>query len=432
MPMLVLRVAAAAGWLALSLAKGQGLSAREQAMVRGIDAAAPQAIDLIEKLVNINSGSFNPAGVKAVAAVIEAELRGLGFETRLIRMDALKRGPHLVAERKGSRPGKPLLLIGHMDTVFEPSRTFQRFIRNGANATGPGVNDMKGGIAVMIFALRALHQAGLLEGTSINIFLTGDEEAPGEPVAAARRDLIEAGKNANAALCFESGRRIGGSDYISTARRGFAGWELRVKGVAGHSGRIFTEDLGHGAIFELSRVINLFHEQLREPNLTFSAGLVLGGSDIKAHTDGAASVSGKPNIIAAEALARGDLRALSPEQVSRVKDRMYGIAAKSLPGTKSELRFSGEYPPMAPTTGNKRLFASINAASRLAGIPEAMELDPMERGAGDISFIAPYTDSLTGLGAIGGGSHADGEWIDLETLPRTIKRAAVAIHSLTH
>ena len=423
--MLLLPFLAASGLL------GQSLSPNESAMLRAIDDAAPYSIGLLEKIVNINSGSFNPAGVKSVSTVVEGELRALGFETRLIAMDALKRGPHLTAQRKGSRPGKPVLLIGHMDTVFEPSSPFQRFVRNGATATGPGVNDMKGGLVVMISALKALHQAGLLDGASIGIFLTGDEEAPGNPLATARGGLIEAGKSAKAALCFESGRRIGGSDYISTARRGFVGWELRVEGVAGHSGRVFSDGLGHGAIFELSRVINEFHKQLREPNLTFNVGLALGGADVKADANGAASANGKSNIVAGEALARGDLRALSPEQAGRAKDKMYAIAAKGLPGTKTELKFEDGYPAMPPAAGNKRLLAALNAASKRAGIPEAAELDPMERGAGDISFIAPYVDSLTGLGAIGSGAHAAGESIDLESLPRTIKRAAVLIHSLT-
>ncbi|MBY0507531.1 MAG: M20/M25/M40 family metallo-hydrolase [Bryobacteraceae bacterium] len=419
-------------WTLLLLCYAAAAQTPERAMLAAIERDAPQAVALLEKLVNQNSGTFHRAGVAAVAAMMDAELRALGFETKLLPGDALGRGPHLSARRKNARLGKPLLLIGHMDTVFEPSSPFQRFERKGDQATGPGVNDMKGGLVVMLSALKALQQASLLEGAPIEIFLTGDEEAPGNPVAAARRDLIAAGKNARAALCFESGRRIGESDYISTARRGFLGWELRSTGVAGHSGRIFTESLGHGAIYEVSRVLSQFHDQLREPNLTFSVGLVLGGSSVKADAEGAATAQGKPNIIPGEALARGDIRALTQEQVSRVKDKMYAIVAKSLPGTKSEIRFNEDgYPAMAPSPGNKRLLAAVNEASRRAGLPEAQELDPMERGAGDISFIAPYVDSLTGMGAIGGGAHAVGESVDLASLPRTIQRAAVAILSLS-
>ena len=112
--MLAISLLAACGLLA------QTLSPQESAMLRSIDAAAPQSIDLLEKLVNINSGTFNPAGVTTVAGVLESEFRALGFGTRLIPVGG-KRGPHLAAQRKGSHPAKRLLLIGHMDTVFEPS-----------------------------------------------------------------------------------------------------------------------------------------------------------------------------------------------------------------------------------------------------------------------------------------------------------------------
>src|SRR3954464_15652795 len=178
----------------------------QSAMLKSVDAATPEAIQFLAKLVNINSGTFNPAGVQAVAAVVDAEFRSLGFETKLISNDARQRGPHLLADHKGSRPAKPILLIGHMDTVFEPASRFQRFERiSPALAKGPGVSDMKGGLTIMLFALKALQSAGLLANANIRVFLTGDEEAPGKPVADARRDLIEAARGTTAAFCFEGG-----------------------------------------------------------------------------------------------------------------------------------------------------------------------------------------------------------------------------------
>jgi glutamate carboxypeptidase len=197
----------------------------QTAILQAVDAGAADSLALLERLVNINSGTFNPAGVKAVAGVMEAELRGLGFATRMIPMDALGRGGHLVAERKG--PGKPVLLIGHMDTVFEPSSPFQKWERRGRTAVGPGTSDMKGGLVVMLSALRALQAAGELEGRAITVFLTGDEEAPGT-LPAARADLVLAGKAAKAALGFETGIRNVSQDMVSTARRGFTGWQLKT------------------------------------------------------------------------------------------------------------------------------------------------------------------------------------------------------------
>lgn len=419
------------GWMLASVVWGQGLSVSEEAVIQAINSRAEESVTLLERLVNLNSGTFHVAGVNQVAAVIEPELKALGFETRLVDMGAVKRASHLVAQLRGSSGGKPLLLIGHMDTVFEPRSPFQRFVRNGMSATGPGVSDMKGGIVVMLAALRALHANGLLDGVAIEIFLTADEEDPGEPFTTSRSAFIEAGKRAKAALCFETGRRIGTQDYASTARRGFQGWELKVKGIEGHSGAIFSEKSGHGAIFELSRIVNQFHDQLREPNMTFNVGLILGGSSVAADVDGNAKASGKTNIVAGEALARGEVRALYPEQLGRVKDKMHAIVAKNLPGTTAELKFEESFPPMAPTPGNKRLLALLNEGNRRAGLPEVGELDPMERGAGDISFIAPFVDSISGLGAVGGGAHAPGENVDLGSIPRQAKRAALLIHSLT-
>jgi len=396
------------------------------AIVSAVDAEAPAAQALLEKIVNINSGTFNLAGVRAVSEVMEAELRALGFETRFIPMDSIGRASHLIATRKGT--GRPILLIGHMDTVFEPSSPFQKLERKpgGRTASGPGTSDMKGGLTVLLTALKALRKAGKLEGVPLTVFLTADEEAPGD-LAVTRRDLIAVGKASRAALCFETGIRGVTQDMASTARRGFTGWTVKSTGKAGHSGGIFSENAGYGAVFEMSRVLNEFQQKLREPNMTFNVGLLVGGADAKLDRAGEASVKGKDNIIPAEAVARGEVRALSLEQVSRIKDKMYAIAAKSLPGTKTEIRFEEGYPPMAPTAGNKRLLRLLNEASAAVNLGEVGELDPMQRGAGDISFIAPYVDSLSGLGSIGQGAHAVGEQVDLESIPRQAKRAALLI-----
>ncbi|MBM3725785.1 MAG: M20 family metallopeptidase [Acidobacteria bacterium] len=401
-----------------------------QPILQAIDGDAPAAEALLEKLVNINSGTFHPAGVARVAEALRGEFETLGFTVRLIDNAALKRGPHLVAERSGTR-GKRILLIGHMDTVFEPDSPFQRWQRSGTRATGPGTADMKGGIVVMLSALKALHRTGELEGARVTVFLTGDEESAGRPLEASRGAFIQAGKNAQATLCFESGIREAGTDYASIARRGATSWDLRVKGRAGHSGRVFSPALGHGAIFELSRILNAFHETLREPDMTFSVGLVLGGGNTKVDSGGHASVEGKSNIVPPEAFARGDLRVLTASQLGRVKDKMQSIVARSLPGTSAEISFGDSYPPMATTAGNQRLLDLLNDGNRAMGTPVMPALDPMLRGAGDVSFVAPYVDSITGLGGMGGGSHAEGEFVDLSSLPLQAKRAALLILKLS-
>lgn len=415
--------------LAVVGVSGQTPSARQAAILSAIDAGASDAVSLLERLVNVNSGTFHPAGVITVGKMLEPEFQRLGFQTRWVSMDAVKRAPHLVAERRGMR-GKRLLLIGHLDTVFEPSSPFQKFERKGEIATGPGASDMKGGIVVMLSALKALHKAGALENASITVFLTGDEESAGQPTTISRNEFIQAGKNSDAALCFEGGSRMDGKDFASTARRGSTTWELRVRSKSGHSSGIFGERLGDGAIFEISRILSAFHDSLREPNMTYSVGLILGGSNIKLSENGEASVTGKPNIVPGEAVAVGDLRVLSPEQLGRVKDKMQSILAKNLRGTTATIEFKDAYPPMAPTTGNIALLAHLNEVNRILGLPEMGALDPMLRGAGDISFVAEHVDSLSGLGAYGSGAHAPGEAVDLARLPVQSKRAALLMDRL--
>jgi glutamate carboxypeptidase len=407
----------------------QTLSEKEAAITRAVDSESPTALAILEKLVNINSGTFNPDGVREVGNVLEREFQSLGFETKWVLMDAVKRAPSLVAERNGNH-GKRVLLIGHLDTVFELTSPFQKFVRSGDTATGPGTADMKGGIVVLLFALKALTAASALDGANITVFLTGDEESAGEPIEISRKGLIEAGKSSDAILSFEPAISEQGKTYATTARRGGTFWELQVQSKSGHSSQIFSPAMGDGAIFELSRILNLFHDKLREPNMTYSAGLVLGGSNIKRDPSGDASVSGKVNIVPGEALATGDLRVLTPEQLARVKEKMHSIVAQNLPGTTAEIRFVDKYPSMPPTPGNAALLARLNEVNRALGAPEMEAIDPMQRGGGDASFVAPFASTLDGLGAFGAGFHAPGESVDLARLPLQSKRAALLIYRL--
>jgi glutamate carboxypeptidase len=423
--------AAALSTAAAGAAPAPSVPARErEALFRAIDADAPQAVALLEELVNVNSGTFNVEGVKQVGQRLERELQALGFETRWVPMDAVKRAPHLVAERQGRR-GQKLLLIGHMDTVFEPFSPFRSFVRNGDTATGPGVHDMKGGLVVMLSALKALHAAKALDDRTITVFVTADEEMPGEPASISRGEFVEAGKRADATLCFESGVRIDGKDYVSTARRGATDWRLSVTGKAAHSSGVFRADVGDGAIYDMARILNRFHGELREPNLTYNVGLAAGGGSAKVDFNGTATAAGKVNIVAADARALGDIRALTPEQLERTKDRMRAIVRDNLPQTSAEIQFNDLMPPMAPTPRNAALHAQFTALSEAAGLGPVLALDPMQRGAGDSAWVSPYVATITGLGAAGGGSHTVNESIDLKTLPLATKRAALMIRALT-
>jgi glutamate carboxypeptidase len=159
--------------------------------------------------------------------------------------------------------------------------------------------------------------------------------------------------------------------------------------------------------------------------------MIVGGGATKLDANGTASATGRVNIVAANAQAIGDIRALTPEQLERVKQKMQAIVAASLPQTRSKISFSDFMPPMAPTPRNQVLRAQYSAQSEAAGLGPVLELDPMQRGAGDSAWISPYVATITGLGTGGSGSHTVNETIEVASLQKQAKRAALLIRALT-
>jgi len=421
-----------AGLFAVSLFAAEHLTPVEANIVRNVEASVAESNALLEKIVNMNSGTFNVAGVRAVGEVLRPEFEKLGFQVHWLPMDEVHRAGHLVAERKGTH-GKRVLLIGHMDTVFELSSPFQKWnMKSATVAGGPGTSDMKGGLMVMLYALKAMQAAGTLAGTNITVFLTGDEENAGEPLSISRGAFIEAGKASEAAIEFEGGARSDGRDFATIARRSASHWRLKTTGIEGHSSGIFTERAGSGAIYEISRILAAFEAQLKEPDLTYNAGVIVGGSNVNFDPiKNTGTAIGKSNIIASSAYATGDIRTVSDEQLKSVRAKMQAIVAKHLPQTGAEIMFEDKYPSMAATDGNKALLKVLNSVNLDLNM-EAMEaLPPSRRGAGDVSFVAPYVDSISGFGSVGGGAHAPGETVDLSRQPIQTKRAALFLYRLT-
>ena len=419
--------------VAFSPAAHAKLSAPETKMVATVDAEYERSITLLDRLVNQNSGTMNFPGVKIVGDMMRAELEPLGFKVQWIDMAKAGRAGHLVATKAGKSGSKKLLLIAHLDTVFEADSPFQTFVRNGDKAVGPGAGDDKGGMVVIVSALRAMHAAGTLKDASIEIHMTGDEEDAGDPIKIARSPLIAAGKAADVALDFEGLSIENGRDMGVISRRSSNSWKLEVSGVTGHSSLIFDSTYGDGAAFELARILHRFRTELPEQNLTFNVGLVAAGQEVNFDNDGVrVSAKGKTNIIPGLALARGDFRTLSEEQSARVRAKMLDIVAASAPKTKATISFDpGSYPAMAPTEGNKALLANLNAVNRDLGLAEQPVLDPLKRGAGDISFVANDVDGLVGLGVYSKGDHAPGETVDLVSIKRQAKRAAILMTRLS-
>lgn len=401
-------------------------------MVAAVEADHARNVKLLETLVLVNSGTMNLAGVEQVGRMLAPEFEQLGFTVRWVPMAKVGRAGHLIATHKGNGKGKRLLLIGHLDTVFEPDSPFQGWKRTGDIVEGPGVGDMKGGDVVIVAALRAMHAAGTLKTADITVVLTGDEEKPGEPLADARADLIAAAKVSDVALDFEGLSQSDGQDIGSIARRSSTSWTITATAKSGHSSGVCKPSAGCGAIYELARIVDTFRRELPEPNLTYNVGLIVGGTSAELNAgDTGGGATGKPNVIAAQAIARGDIRTLSPEQEERVRAKMQTIVGRHLDKAQAELTFSDDgYPPMAPTEGNKALLAKLNEVNSTLGLPQMPAGDPANRGAGDISFVA-FIDGLVGMGMAGEGSHAPGETADLKSLDRQAKRAALLMTRLS-
>jgi glutamate carboxypeptidase len=421
------------------------LTQPEQAMVASIDAhnSADQA--LLRQIVDINSGTMHLAGVEAVKDVLVPKFEALGFTVHWVPMQTLTgRAGDLVAEHPCPQgPGKcgqRLLLIGHMDTVFEPSSNFQKYAivpnTNGNLATGPGIADMKGGLVIMLSALRAMQEAGALDQTEIRIVLSGDEERFGAPVELGRRDLIATAKLSDVAMEFEPSGRLngpGGQDTVSIGRRSSTTWHLETTGLSGHSSQIFGDRLGYGAIYEQARILDAFRRELPETGLTYNVGLILGGATAEINPDATGgAATGKANVVAPAAIATGDIRTLNDEQTQRTEDKMRAIVAAHLPKTGAKITFDEGYPAMARTPAGESLLKQWSQASIDLGLGPVAEGGPMSRGAGDIAFAAPYVSGLVGVGMLGEGYHAEGETAYLDSLAKQAKRAAILIERLSH
>jgi glutamate carboxypeptidase len=414
--------------IAIAMMQPATLNSDERALVADIDAHNQESLALLERVVNINSGTQNFEGVREVGRVFAAEFDRLGFHTRWVDGGAFKRAGHLVADHAGTGPR--ILLIGHLDTVFERDSPFQKFERiNDREARGPGIIDMKGGDVVMIGALKALQSIGALKSMNVVVVMTGDEEDSGDPLSAAREALIAAVKGADLAIGFEDGPAD--PRLAVTARRGTMGWQVRSQGTPAHSSQIFRDDIGYGAVYELARVLNAFRERMAgEAHLTFNPGIILGGTTVDFDpVQLRGSAFGKTNVVAEHAVVSGDLRGLSREQFDKAKQTMTEIVATSLPHTSSTITFDEGYPPMAPTDGNAKLLAMYDQASRDLGFGTVTAVSPDRAGAADVSFVAADVKTIIdGVGLMGHDDHTVKETADLTTLPSQTKRMAVLLY----
>ena len=410
----------------------QKISTTELKIIKTIETNNEEAINFLEKIVNINSGTMNHKGVKQVGMVFRDAFDEIDFQTNWIDLSEVNRSGHLFVETKTKQntTGKKLLLIGHLDTVFEEDSPFQEFEKiNDSIAIAPGGNDMKGGNVVILYALKALVENNLLNNSQIIVAFTGDEESTGKPLSISRKDLINAAKRSDVALGFETST---GFDNASIARRGASGWQVEVTGKRAHSSGIFNEKVGAGAIFELSRILNEFYNKVKgEKYLTFNPGVIIGGTQVSLEAAlSKGNAFGKSNVVSQKAIVTGGLRFISEEQKQNARRKMREIVANNLPQTSAIITFTDSYPAMFPTEGNKELLDKLNQVSLDLNQSGVKAYDPSKRGAADVSFVAEYVDGLDGLGVMGTGAHTPKETVNLKTIEALTKRTAILIYRL--
>ncbi len=386
----------------------QKLSKIEKKIVEKVKAYDEESIAFLEEIVNINSGTMHLDGVRSVGKVFDTAFNAIDFNTRWIEMPKeMNRAGHFFASIKGTK-GKRLLLIGHLDTVFEVDSPFQTFRRKDSIAYAPGGNDMKGGDVIVLYALKALHELKLLNNRTITVAFTGDEESTGKPLAISRKDLIEAAKESDIALGFETAT---GFNNATIARRGSSGWKVETAGKRAHSSGVFSERTGAGAIFEMSRILHQFYENVKgEEYLSFNPGNLMGGTFVEYDpSKSSGSAYGKTNVVAQKAVVHGGLRFISEEQKENARAKMRAIVANNLPSTRATITFTDSYPAMGPTMANNQLLEALSDVSEALSFGKVAAYDPGKRGAADISFVADYVNGLDGLGSMGTGAHTLGK-----------------------
>ena len=398
------------------------INAEERVMVEWLEARDEEMLALLERITNMNSGSLNSAGLDAVAAVFDAELRELGFSTsrlpgELIEMPscpgsdyAVDLADHLLARRPGS--GGRFLLMGHIDTVFPPDSPFQTFVREGDTIYGPGVADMKGGLVVMLYALKALAAADALDEAAFTVLLNSDEEMGS---LSSRKYLEEEALNHDWGLVYESS----GIDTMTRQRKGIGQARLVIHGRAAHSGG--AHEQGLSAIKELAyKIVEIENMTDYETGLTVNVGVVDGGE--------------ARNTISPCAEALIDLRYPQPEQGIAAAERWREIFEQvySYPVDSGEITTESyinlHRPPKIPTPESDYLLDKTIAIGRLLG----QDIGITDSGGGTDGSLTQGVGlpTLDSLGIAGSGAHSNREEARASSLAERAALSAVLIRRL--
>ena len=364
-----------------------------------------QALDLLRRLVEIQSGSRNKPGLDRMAAAMAAALGEVLPEVRVLPF--ADNGDMVQAmTAPAARGERGIVLVGHMDTVFPADTAFTAYREDGTRCHGPGVYDMKGGLVVALYALKALGHLGLLADMPVTVLCNSDEEI-GSP--ASRPWIEEHARGALAALVFEGG---GAGRDVVTGRKGRLGLRLTVRGKAGHAAKGGPKA---SAILEMAHKVIALEKLNGVAGATLNVGQVCGGIG--------------PNTVPESAVAEIDVRFPDPKAQGLVQEAISEIAARIVvPGTSAELSPTTGRPAMPPTEGNRRLYALAREQARSLGYDLPEEL---RSGVSDANFIGALgVPVLDGLGPVGDLDHSDMEHILRASLAERAALAAATIAAI--
>ena len=384
-------------------------SAAELDVLRAtISADLPVYLADLQRLVDIDCGSYTPAGVNEVGRWVASFLTDLGAEVDTRPDPAGRLGDTIVATFTGRKGGPRVLLIGHMDTVFDPGTAAERPFRiEDGVAYGPGVTDMKSGLLAGLYALKAIigERGGLPFGRLV--FIANPDEEIGSPTSTPHIRALAA--ETDVALVLECARANG--DIVS-ARKGILDLRIVVHGRAAHAG--VEPEKGRSAILEAARIVRELHDlNGRWPGVTVNVGLIAGGT--------------RPNVVAERCSLEVDVRATAREALETAEAEIRRIAETTeLPDTTIEFEPMARWWPMEKLERSGRLVEHAQAVAQTLGFEVA---DASTGGASDANSTSGMgIPSLDGLGPIGGNDHAPAEYLDVDSIvPRTTLLAGLLL-----
>lgn len=364
-------------------------------------------LTLLEKLVNIDSGSTNKEGIDKIGKELSKIYEDLGFLVETIH--ETNHGNHLLIKHKKANDPK-IIVVAHMDTVFKKGTAKERpFAIKDGIAFGPGVIDMKGSHVALIYALKALVHNNRNGYENVQIVLNSDEEI-GSPTSRALIEKYATGKDY--ALIMEPARKDGS---LVTARRGGGRYSLYVQGKGAHSG--IEPQNGISAIAELAhKIIQLHALTNHDEGISVSVGLIEGGESV--------------NTIAPSAVGHVDVRISKMEQADWLDKRIKEICSKpDIPGTSITLEGGINRPPMVKNEQTVALLNIIQALGTELGITIT---DVATGGGSDASFTsAEGVPTIDGLGPVGGNAHSDEEYLEVASLVERTNLLAELIAKLS-